>query len=291
MQISFSPVNACFNQSNVTKNAYHQPKSKLVMPKLYPGGNVSPLSKTFSYDISINPHSYQMKSSNKKKTYELSKPLKPKELAYIQKQLDNNLRKKGINTNNSNNLMMLTKFAKRKNNISRTSPLNGFMLLNMDSQPQACCFATKSRVPFSVEEDEKIKSLVNQYGTRQWQLVASFMDGRTPKQCRDRYSNYLVPGYFKGEWSNEEDELLTRLFSQFGPKWSIIQKSFPGRSPNSVKNRWKFFLCRQENIESSPIPNDSEIKDESSQYDYDASDGVEPLNPIELYSIKNLIHP
>lgn len=103
----------------------------------------------------------------------------------------------------------------------------------------------KSRIPFTKEEDEQIVKLTEKYGTKQWSLIASHVNGRTPKQCRDRYSNYLVPGFFKCEWTNEEDELLINLYKQIGPKWSILQKSFPRRSSSSIKNRWKYFLCKQ----------------------------------------------
>lgn len=103
----------------------------------------------------------------------------------------------------------------------------------------------KTGAPFSKEEDEQIIKLVEQYGSNQWGIIASHINGRTPKQCRDRYSNYLAPGIFKCQWTNAEDELLIKLYQQVGPKWSILQKSFPGRSSGSVKNRWKYFLCRQ----------------------------------------------
>ena len=101
-------------------------------------------------------------------------------------------------------------------------------LLKQICPPKQINRSTTYRIPFTPEEDEKLKSLTSKYGTRSWSLIASFMAGRTPKQCRDRYSNYLVPGYFKGQWSNEEDQLLLKLYQQHGPKWSIIQRSFYG---------------------------------------------------------------
>lgn len=118
----------------------------------------------------------------------------------------------------------------------------------------------RTRVPFTSEEDEKIKILVKQYGTHQWSIISSFLPGRSPKQVRDRYSNYLVPGYFQGEWKNEEDLLLRKLYNQYGPKWSYIQQYFPRRSKNSIKNRWNYFLCRQ-TFNSTDGENDQLKKD------------------------------
>ena len=99
-----------------------------------------------------------------------------------------------------------------------------------------------NRVHFTKEEDDKIKELVNIFGTKNWTTIASFIKGRTAKQCRDRYSNYLTPGFFNGEWTKEEDELLIKLYNENGSKWSIIQNYLPKRSSNSIKNRWHYFL-------------------------------------------------
>lgn len=105
--------------------------------------------------------------------------------------------------------------------------------------------AKTSRVMFTKDEDEKIKLLVKKFGTRHWDLIAHFMERRTAKQCRDRYSNYLIPGYFQGEWSKEEDDLLIRLYKEVGPKWSVLQRYFPNRGANNIKNRWHYFLSKQ----------------------------------------------
>lgn len=107
-----------------------------------------------------------------------------------------------------------------------------------DKQNNSCT----SRKIFKKEEDEKIKQLVKIFGTSNWDLVSYFIDGRTAKQCSDRYSNYLAPGFFQGEWSEEEDSLLIKLYNENGPKWSVIQKSFQNRSSNNIKNRWKYFI-------------------------------------------------
>lgn len=105
----------------------------------------------------------------------------------------------------------------------------------------------RKRKVFTKEEDEKIKELTAIHGTKQWNLIAGFIKGRTAKQIRDRYFNYLFPGFFSGEWSNEEDELLIELYNKYGPRWTVLQKSFQNRSANTIKNRWDFFLCRQFN--------------------------------------------
>ncbi|KAL8102884.1 transcription factor MYB1-like [Apium graveolens] len=43
----------------------------------------------------------------------------------------------------------------------------------------------------------------------------------------------------RGSWSNEEDMVLTRLVTEFGPRnWSVIAKGVPGRSGKSCRLRW-----------------------------------------------------
>lgn len=118
------------------------------------------------------------------------------------------------------------------------------------------------RTHFTKNEDDKIIELVKKFGTKKWTIVAAFMKGRTAKQCRDRYSNYLIPGIFNGEWSREEDELLVKLFKENGSKWSVIHKYFPKRSANSIKNRWYYFLCKTiENIQENDENGENNIEE------------------------------
>lgn len=47
-------------------------------------------------------------------------------------------------------------------------------------------------------EDAAILSLVEQYGPRNWAKIAESMNGRSGKQCRERYHNHLQPNIKKG---------------------------------------------------------------------------------------------
>jgi hypothetical protein len=80
--------------------------------------------------------------------------------------------------------------------------------------------------------------LVSIHGSRQWAAIAGLLPGRNARQCRERWRTVLRSGLLNGPWSREEDELLVKLYNEYGPKWSFIAKAFNGRSDSNVKNRW-----------------------------------------------------
>jgi hypothetical protein len=99
----------------------------------------------------------------------------------------------------------------------------------------------RSRRAFSVEEDILLIRLVATHGASQWDVIASSMERRTPRRCRERWPSCLSPGNVNAAWTPPEDRRLVELFKVHGPKWSVIAKSFPGRSDYNLKNRWKRF--------------------------------------------------
>jgi len=98
-------------------------------------------------------------------------------------------------------------------------------------------FHTKSRNYWESDEDLRLLELVEKHGEK-WSKIASLMKGRTGKQIRDRYVNYLRPNIKQKRWSQEEDNLLQELYKEFGNKWSRIAIYLHGRTENQVKNRF-----------------------------------------------------
>ena len=69
---------------------------------------------------------------------------------------------------------------------------------------------------------------------------------RSGKQCRERYANHLHPDLRKGAWTKEEDDLIMALQSELGNQWAKMVQFLPGRSDNSIKNRfWSFYRSRR----------------------------------------------
>jgi len=52
----------------------------------------------------------------------------------------------------------------------------------------------------------------------------------------------------RGPWSLEEDVILLKGILEKGKKWSEISKSLPGRTENSVKNRFNSLVKKAKHL-------------------------------------------
>ena len=102
----------------------------------------------------------------------------------------------------------------------------------------------KKRQIFTPQEDTKIRELVGKYGDNDWGFIARVLGGRTPRQCRDRWKEYLMPTLNMAPWTIEEDNLLIQKINECGKKWSIICMALNGRSETAAKNRWRLLERR-----------------------------------------------
>ena len=110
------------------------------------------------------------------------------------------------------------------------------------------------RNQFSKNEDKNLKELVSVFGENNWSVVAKHMDQRNPRQCRDRYKNYLSPRINCSPWTFDEELKLDMLVNYFGKKWSIISKFFPGRTEINVKCHYSMIERRKKKATvESPI--------------------------------------
>jgi hypothetical protein len=125
---------------------------------------------------------------------------------------------------------------------------------------------------FTPDEDHLLSGLVESRAYNNWSEIAQHMSGRTARQCRDRWTNYLAPAISFEPWRPEEDELIIQKVNEIGTKWATIAKHTNARTGNALKNRWysglknlcscdasgKWVLVRDPVASGRPVPRPAE---------------------------------
>ncbi|KAM0960621.1 hypothetical protein ACFX2I_025535 [Malus domestica] len=89
------------------------------------------------------------------------------------------------------------------------------------------------------EEDDLLRQCIEILGEGKWHQVP-YKAGlnRCRKSCRLRWLNYLKPNIKRGDFTEDEVDLIIRLHKLLGNRWSLIAGRLPGRTANDVKNYW-----------------------------------------------------
>ncbi|XVF67920.1 hypothetical protein PTKIN_Ptkin10aG0160700 [Pterospermum kingtungense] len=110
-----------------------------------------------------------------------------------------------------------------------------------------CCEkAHTNKGAWTKEEDDRLIAYIRAHGEGCWRSLpkaAGLL--RCGKSCRLRWINYLRPDLKRGNFTEEEDELIIKLHSLLGNKWSLIAGRLPGRTDNEIKNYWNTHIRRK----------------------------------------------
>jgi hypothetical protein len=115
---------------------------------------------------------------------------------------------------------------------------------------------------WSQEEDEKLENFIKRFG-KNWSLISKYMPTRSGKQIRDRYLNTLDPTILREKFSDEEDKKIVDLYKKYGSSWSLIARSFLGRTGDIIKNRFYSSLKKVINLGNNSESNENDIVNES----------------------------
>ncbi|XP_066526377.1 v-myb avian myeloblastosis viral oncogene homolog-like 2b [Hoplias malabaricus] len=97
----------------------------------------------------------------------------------------------------------------------------------------------KVKVKWTQEEDDSLRTLVQNLGTNDWKVIASLLPNRTEHQCQHRWYKVLDPDLVKGPWTREEDEKVIELVHKYGNKqWALVAKHLKGRLGKQCRERW-----------------------------------------------------
>ncbi|KAL8540086.1 hypothetical protein ACS0TY_001610 [Phlomoides rotata] len=110
-----------------------------------------------------------------------------------------------------------------------------------------CCEkAHTNKGAWTKEEDDRLIAYIRAHGEGCWRSLpkaAGLL--RCGKSCRLRWINYLRPDLKRGNFTEDEDELIIKLHSLLGNKWSLIAGRLPGRTDNEIKNYWNTHIRRK----------------------------------------------
>ncbi|KAF7849935.1 hypothetical protein BT93_L0107 [Corymbia citriodora subsp. variegata] len=111
-----------------------------------------------------------------------------------------------------------------------------------------CCEkkGTMNKGAWTKQEDQKLIDYIHKHGEGCWRSLpqaAGLL--RCGKSCRLRWVNYLRPDLKRGNFGEDEEDLIIKLHALLGNRWSLIAGRLPGRTDNEVKNYWNTHLRRK----------------------------------------------
>lgn len=184
--------------------------------------------------------------------------------------------------------------------------MNDYMMINTEIPYMTCSFSSQEESgscnksdlmhskmrKWDKKETLKLKKITETFQHLQWAKIARAMgNGRTAKQCRERYIAFLDPNYHRGSFTHEEDNwILQKIaevkgtgmrypWAQISKELVIFNAEHKPRVANDVKNRFHSSLnkkvCRfqgqreeisKTNVESMLDTHETELTEDELTY-------------------------
>lgn len=121
--------------------------------------------------------------------------------------------------------------------IDESEPLDSDLLHPTRKRESSKQFQSAS---WSLEEDNLLRTLMNEIPSKKrWVTMSSHFVDKTPQQIMNRWNKVLNPQLVKGNWTKEEDEILTQWVHEHGESgWTKIAAQLPGRIGKQCRERW-----------------------------------------------------
>ena len=103
-----------------------------------------------------------------------------------------------------------------------------------------------------------MKEIILKLGTKDWENISSFFEGRTPMQCFYRWNKVLK--FSEKSWTEEENNIIKQFVAKNGrSKWTRIAKKLKTRSSYQIKSHW-FNDLDEEDKKINKWTTDDELK-------------------------------
>ncbi|PIA57882.1 hypothetical protein AQUCO_00500060v1 [Aquilegia coerulea] len=90
---------------------------------------------------------------------------------------------------------------------------------------------------FSEDEESLIARMYKLLGNR-WVLIAGRLPGRTAEEIENYWTSRQTSLEDVREFSEDEAELIFRMFKLVGERWHLIAGRIPGRTAQQIEKYW-----------------------------------------------------
>jgi hypothetical protein len=90
---------------------------------------------------------------------------------------------------------------------------------------------------WSEDEDEKLKNIVQEKGSKNWKKIAEYFENKSPDQCFYRWNRIIKASV---EWTEDDIEKLKIWVQRYGlTSWTNCAKHIKGKTPKNCRVKWQ----------------------------------------------------